>query len=498
MTTPEHLSPEHLDVIVVGAGLSGISAGWHLRRHCPDRRFAILEGRGAIGGTWDLFRYPGIRSDSDMHTLGFAFRPWTGERSIAGGAAIRDYLVDTARETGVAEHVRLEHRVTAAAWSTADARWTLTVETPRGPAAMTCGFLFLCSGYYDYARGHAPDFPDQDRFAGPIVHPQHWPADLDVAGKQVVVIGSGATAVTLVPALADPAGGAAARVTMLQRSPTYVVSRPSRDAGAERLRRLLPARLAAGAIRWRNVGMGAVFYRLARQRPTQVARRLIGMVQAELGPAFDVGTHFTPRYAPWDQRLCLTPDGDLFAALRAGRAAVVTDRIARFVPDGIVLESGDTLAADVIVTATGLELKLMGGVPLDVDGRRLDLGQALQYRGMMFDGVPNLAFTFGYTNASWTLKADLVSRYVCRLLNAMRRRGVAQATPHNDDPAMPTQPFADFTSGYVQRAAAGLPRQGSRRPWRLHQNYLLDLMALRAGSLAKGMRFSNPASGTRP
>lgn len=479
---------EHLDVIVVGAGLSGISAGWHLRRHRPDDTFAILEGRSAIGGTWDLFRYPGVRSDSDMHTLGFGFRPWTGERSIAGGEAIRDYIVDTAHQTGVDSHVRFDHKLTDAAWSTPHARWTVTVERDGGPATLTCGFLFLCSGYYDYARGHAPDFPGQERFIGPIVHPQHWPDDLDVTGKRVVVIGSGATAVTLVPALAR----SAARVTMLQRSPSYVVARPSRDAAAERLRRWLPARLAAAATRGKNVLLGAFFYRLARRRPALVARRLIAEVRRQLGPDHDVATHFTPTYAPWDQRVCLTPDGDLFAAIRAGRADIVTDRIVRFVPGGIELAGGDTLAADVIVTATGLDLKLMGGIPLSVDGARVAPGGTLSYKGMMLAGVPNLAFTFGYTNASWTLKADLVSRYVCRLLSAMRRRGMRQATPTNADAAMPTRPFADFTSGYVRRAAGSLPVQGSRRPWRIDQNYLRDLLTLRFGSLIGGMVFSNP------
>ena len=425
-----------------------------------------------------------------MHTLGYSFLPWPGERSIADGAAIRDYVESAARGAGINRHIRFGTRVTGAAWSSADACWTVDAVGPDGAAmAMTCDFLSVCAGYYDYERGHAPAFAGQEAFAGRVVHPQFWPGDLDVAGKRVVVIGSGATAMTLVPALAAQG----VQVTMLQRSPTYVVSRPGEDAFANRLRRWLPARAAYRLTRWKNVALGMAFYRLARGRPAQTAKRLLGMVREELGPDYDIATHFTPRYHPWDQRLCLVPDADLFAAIREGRAEVVTDTIARFVPDGIELASGRTLPADLVVTATGLELKLLGGVTLSVDGRAVDLSQALQYKGMMFEGVPNLAYTFGYTNASWTLKAELVARYVCRLLNTMRRRGLRQATPHNDDPALGEEPFVDFTSGYIQRAAATLPKQGSRKPWKLHQNYALDTMALRFGSIDEAMQFSNPA-----
>ena len=479
---------EHFDVVVIGAGISGISAGYHVQTHCPDRRYAILEGREAIGGTWDLFRYPGIRSDSDMHTLGFAFEPWTEERSIAGGDAIRRYIEETARKHGIDRHIHFGHRVHTAAWSTADACWTLQGDGPSGPFAVTCQFLDLCSGYYDYERGHSPVFPGAERFAGQIVHPQFWPAKLDVAGKEVVVIGSGATTMTLVPALAAKA----AHVTMLQRSPTYVVSMPGTDRVARGLRRILPARAAYRLTRWKNVALQMLFFRLARTWPGRTKKRLLGLVRDALGPDYDVATHFTPRYDPWDQRLCLVPDADLFEALKADRASIETDTVDTFVEDGIRLGSGKILPADIVVTATGLELKLGGGIALSLDGVSLDVAGRLQYKGMMFDGVPNLVATFGYTNASWTLKADLTALYLCRLLNAMRKRGARQAMPHNDDPGVTPEPFLNFTSGYIQRAAAMLPTQGSRTPWRLNQNYLLDVIALRFGTVDDAMIFSSP------
>lgn len=480
---------EHFDVIIVGAGLSGIGAAHHLQRRCPDHRYAILEARDAIGGTWDLFRYPGIRSDSDMHTLGYSFRPWTDAKAIADGPSIRRYIVDTARDGGIDRHIRFGHRVTGLAWSTADARWTLSVDTPEGRREISCGFVMMCSGYYDYARGHAPEFNGSETFAGRIVHPQFWPEDLDYQGKTVVVIGSGATAVTLVPELAREAG----RVIMLQRSPTYVVSRPAQDRLANWLRARLPARTAYGITRWKNVLLSMIFYRMARKRPGKVRDRLISMVREHLGPDYDVGTHFTPSYNPWDQRLCLVPDADLFDAIKAGRAEVVTDAIERFVPEGIRLASGRTLEADVVVTATGLEIQLLGGAGITVDGAPVRLADRLQYKGMMFSDVPNLTFTFGYTNASWTLKADLVAMYACRLLRALRRRGLRQCTPRIGVDGMDAEPFADFTSGYIQRAVDRLPRQGARKPWRLNQNYALDVMALRFGSIDDAMEFSNPA-----
>ncbi|WP_287460247.1 NAD(P)/FAD-dependent oxidoreductase [Sphingomonas sp.] len=481
---------EHFDVIIVGAGLSGIGAGYHLQARCPDRSYAILEGREAIGGTWDLFRYPGIRSDSDMHTLGYNFRPWTHEKSIADGPSIREYVRDTARTYGIDRHIRFGHHVVSADWSSDEARWTVETRLADGTTGtLTCNFLYMCSGYYNYAKGHAPDFPGADRFAGRIVHPQFWPEDLDYAGKKVVVIGSGATAVTLVPEMAKTA----AHVTMLQRSPTYVVSRPAKDRMANFLRRALPASTAYGITRWKNVLFQMFFYRLARKNPEKTKERLIEMVREQLGPGYDVDTHFTPRYNPWDQRLCLVPDADLFDTIRTGAASVETGTIETFTETGINLTDGTSIAADIIVTATGLEMQLLSDVRFTVDGVVKDLARSFNYKGMMYSDVPNLASCFGYTNASWTLKADLTSAYVCRLLNTMRRRGLRQCTPRVGDEAITPEPFLSFTSGYVQRALDKLPKQGSRTPWKLHQNYALDVMMLRFGSVDDSMEFSNPA-----
>lgn len=482
---------EHFDVVVVGAGLSGIGAGYHLQNECPDRTYVILEGRDAIGGTWDLFRYPGVRSDSDMFTLGYSFRPWPGARSIADGEAIRDYIVDTARAFGIDQRIRYRHQVRSAAWSSAAARWTVEVDGPDGRVLFTCNLLFMCSGYYDYARGHVPEFAGAATFAGRIVHPQFWPDGLDVAGKRVVVIGSGATAVTLVPALAAHA----AHVTMLQRSPSYVVTMPAEDRFAQSMRRL-PAKLAQRIVRARSIVVQMAFYNLARWRPAQVRAKIIAQAAGRLGPGYDVATHFTPRYDPWDERVCLSPDGDLFAAIASGRASVVTERIRTFTPDGLALESGAELPADIVVTATGLEIVLLGGIALSVDGERVDLATRYSYKGMMFSDVPNLALVFGYTNASWTLKADLVSGYVCRLLNTMRRCGVRQITPRVGKAPLAPRPFVSFTSGYVARAMAKLPRQGDRRPWRLRQNYFADLLTLRFGRVGDELEFSNPEPGS--
>ncbi|MBN8807747.1 MAG: NAD(P)/FAD-dependent oxidoreductase [Sphingomonas sp.] len=477
---------EHFDVLVVGAGISGIGAGYHLQTLCPDRSYAILEGRAALGGTWDLFRYPGIRSDSDMYTLGYHFRPWTEPKAIADGPNILTYLQQVAHDHGIDRKIRYDHQVKRAAWSTADATWTVEAETPGGPVTLTCNFLFMCSGYYNYAKGHSPEFAGAADFAGRIVHPQFWPQDLDYTGKEVVVIGSGATAVTLVPAMA----GEAAHVTMLQRSPTYIVARPAEDAMANWLRTKLPAKLAYGIVRWRNVLLGMFFFNRMRKHPDKAKERLLGMVREQL-PDADIETHFTPRYNPWDQRLCLVPDGDLFTSIRDGKAEIVTDTIDRFVPDGIRLTSGKTLPADVIVTATGLELQLLSGVQFTVDGEAKDLSKTTNYKGMMYSGIPNLASSFGYTNASWTLKADLTCGYVCRLLNTMKKRGLRQATP-TPHGAVGEEPFLDFTSGYVQRARDVLPKQGTRKPWKVHQNYAKDLMALKFGSVDNEMVFSNP------
>ena len=481
---------QHEDVIIVGAGLSGIGAACHLQARFPGKRYLILEGRERMGGTWDLFRYPGVRSDSDMYTLGYCFRPWTQGKAIADGPAILDYIRETARAHGVEQNIRYGQQLRSAHWSTADACWTLEVEQADGAiVTMRCNFLFMCTGYYRYAEGYRPAFPGVESYAGRIVHPQQWTPDIDCAGKRVIVIGSGATAVTLVPSLA----ASAAHVTMLQRSPTYVVARPATDAMANRLRRHLPAMLAYRLTRWKNVLLGMLFFRLSRRRPDMIKRRILAGVQHALGPAYDVGTHFTPSYKPWDQRLCLVPDGDMFEAIRDGRASVVTDHVERFTETGILLKSGAHLEADVIVTATGLHLEVLGGVRLAVDGVTVDLARTLNYKGMMFSDVPNLASAFGYTNASWTLKADLTSMYVCRLLRHMDRTGARQCTPRRRDATMREEPALDFTSGYVQRGIARFPKQGERAPWRLHQNYLRDLLSLKFGTIRDGeMVFSNP------
>ncbi|HEY2070165.1 MAG TPA: NAD(P)/FAD-dependent oxidoreductase [Rhizomicrobium sp.] len=483
---------EHFDVIVVGAGLSGIGAAYHLQTNCPGKSYAILEGRDAIGGTWDLFRYPGIRSDSDMFTLGYIFKPWREAKAIADGPSIRSYVRETAAENHIDRNIRFHHMVKRAAWSSADARWT--VEAERGPEKeiirFTCGFLFMCSGYYSYAGGYDPGFEGRDSFKGTIVHPQQWPEDLDYANKRVVVIGSGATAMTLVPAMS----GTAAHVTMLQRSPTYVASRPAEDAMANWLRAHLPAKLAYWMVRWRNVLFGMYFFNLSRKKPEQVKKYLIQQVRDQLGPDYDVATNFTPRYNPWDQRLCLVPDNDLFEAIKSGKTDIVTDQIERFTPDGITLKSGKTLEADIIVTATGLKLELLGGLDVTVDGERRNLSRSMTYKGMMYSDVPNLASSFGYTNASWTLKCDLTCEYVCRILNYMDRHGWQSATPRRDA-SVEEAPWLDFSSGYVQRAAEVLPRQGTKTPWKLYQNYARDLLALRYGKVNDGVLEFSKATG---
>ena len=491
--------PEIVDVLIIGAGLSGIGAAVHLQRECPGKHFALLEARPVLGGTWDLFRYPGVRSDSDMYTLGYRFKPWLGAKAIADGPAILRYIADTAAEHGIEPLIRYRQRVISADWSPADARWAVQVEREldggQSPERLTlhARFLLSCGGYYSYAQGHRPPFKDEAQFGGTLVHPQFWPEQLDHAGKRVVVIGSGATAVTLVPEMAKTA----AHVTMLQRSPSYVVERPSVDAIAEWLKRWLPARWAYALVRLKNVMLQQYYYRMARQYPEQAKARLVGLVQQALGPQFDVRRHFTPAYKPWDQRVCLVPDGDLFRSLREGRASVVTDQIDAFTPGGIRLQSGQELPADIIVTATGLQMNVLSNVGLSIAGVPIDLSQALVYKGMMFGGVPNLASTFGYTNASWTLKADLTAAYVCRLLNHMDRHGQAVCTP-TVDPAVAPQPFLTFTSGYVQRAIAMLPKQGDRKPWKLYQNYLLDLLTLRLGRVDDGVMAFAPAQPATP
>jgi cation diffusion facilitator CzcD-associated flavoprotein CzcO len=491
------MSLEHFDVLVVGAGLSGIGAGCHLQARCPDKTYTILEARDCIGGTWDLFRYPGIRSDSDMYTLGYAFRPWNDAKAIADGPSILNYVRETAREHRIDEKVRFHHRVVRAEWSTADACWM--VEAERGDTQervrMTCGFLLMCSGYYRYDHGYTPAFQGTTRFRGPIVHPQQWTEDIDYAGKRVVVIGSGATAVTLVPALAQ----SASHVTMLQRSPSYIVSLPAEDPIASFLRRRLPARLAYTIVRWKNVLLTSLSFQLSRRKPAIAKALLRRGVERHLPPGYDIDTHFKPRYGPWDQRLCLAPDGDLFEAICSGRASVVTDRIDTFTERGLRLQSGAELEADLIVTATGLNLLALGGMPITVDGREVDISETLSYKGMMLAGVPNLAITFGYTNASWTLKCDLTCEYVCRLLNHMREQGYVQCTPLNRDPSITEEPFIDFSSGYVQRSIERFPRQGSKAPWRLYQNYALDILSLRFGAVSDGaMQFARAESTVEP
>jgi monooxygenase len=473
-----------LDVLIVGAGLSGIGAARRLQRCCPGKRYAIVEARESIGGTWDLFRYPGVRSDSDMYTLGYDFKPWTDAKAIADGPAILRYIRETAQEGGITQHIRFGLTVRSAEWSSSDARWTVTAERAADgrSVVLRARFLYMCSGYYSYAEGHRPQFAGEADFRGTVLQPQFWPENLDYSGKRVVVIGSGATAVTLVPEMAKTA----AHVTMLQRSPTYVVTRPSIDGVAQWLKRRLPSGAAYRLARWKNVLLSMFFYQLARRRPEQMKKRIIEMARAQVGPEFDVDTHFTPRYKPWDQRMCLVPDGDLFERIREGRAAVVTDGIECFTERGVKLASGDELPADIVVMATGLKLNVMGDVAVRIDGRACELGATLSYKGMMLGDVPNLAMTFGYTNASWTLKADLTAGYVCRLLRYMDRNGYAVAMPRRDPSVLP-QPFLTFTSGYVRRALAILPKQGSQRPWAVYQNYLLDLFNLRYGRIADGV-----------
>jgi monooxygenase len=469
---------EHFDVLIVGAGLSGIGAATHLRMKCPEKTFSILEGRAAMGGTWDLFRYPGVRSDSDMYTLGYRFRTWTDPKAIADGPAILNYIRDTAAEFDLDKEVRYDHRVKLASWSTEEARWTVDVETGNEMVRFTCNFLYLCTGYYDYESGYTPEWPGMETFRGTIVHPQKWSDDIDNAGKRVVVIGSGATAVTLVPALAETAQ----HVTMLQRSPTYIMALPSEDRIANILRSILPSRVAYALTRWKNVLLQMFFYILSRKRPERMKRLIAKAVKKELGEEFDE-RHFTPSYNPWDQRLCLVPDSDLFRTMREGKASVVTDHIESFTTTGIQLKSGEHLNADLIVSATGLNLKLMAGLQLVVDGETVEMSKTMAYKGMMYSDVPNLASAFGYTNASWTLKCDLTAEYACRLLNYMDRKGFAICTPRVNDPSIQPEPVLDFTSGYVLRALDTLPSQGSKMPWRLHQNYIKDLAMLRYGRL---------------
>ncbi|MGO4880855.1 MAG: flavin-containing monooxygenase [Bryobacteraceae bacterium] len=490
------MAVEHFDVLIMGAGLSGIDAAHHLQKLCPRRSYVILEQRARIGGTWDLFRYPGVRSDSDMLTMGYSFRPWTHPKMISPGDAIRDYIADTARDEGIDRHILFGHRIVRAAWSSRDAKWSVdAVRQSAGgreePVTLTCNFLFSCAGYYRYSAGYMPEFPGIGSFQGRVIHPQAWPEDLDYAGKRVVIIGSGATAVTLLPSIAKTA----AHVTMLQRSPTYIISMPEQDKIANWLRSKLPAMWAYKLSRWKNVGLMMYIYQLARHRPSFVKNGLLKKVQEELGPGFDVDTHFNPRYNPWEQRLCLVPDGDMFQAIKAGHASIVTDHIETFTEKGILLKSGRELEADIVVTATGLVMQAFGGAELLVDEQKVDAGKSLAYKGVMISDVPNLASVFGYINASWTLKADLICNYVCRLLNYMERKRVRQVTPRAGG-EKPVATFVEhFSPGYIERALADWPKQGSKAPWRVYQNYIRDAISLKWSAVDNpALEFSNPAA----
>ncbi|ETN92779.1 FAD-containing monooxygenase EthA [Gammaproteobacteria bacterium MOLA455] len=482
----------HFDMIIIGAGLSGIGAACHLQSKHPNKTYKVIESRERMGGTWDLFRYPGVRSDSDMHTLGYSFKPWLSTKSIADGPAIRDYIKESAAEFGVDQHIQYQRKVVAASWDSATAKWTLSLEntgdlagSTAEPETLTCNFIYSCTGYYRYDQGFTPDFPDADQFNGQIVHPQLWPEDLDYSGKRVIVIGSGATAITLVPSMAKTAS----HVTMLQRSPTYVLSSPDEDAMSQRLRRWFPEQLAYDLTRWKNVTAQALLFQLSRRYPNYVKKLIRKVVHGWMGDDFDIDTHFNPSYKPWDQRLCLVPNGDLFRSLRKGTSSIVTDHIERFTENGIQLKSGETLEADIIVTATGLELLLLGGLKLEVDGVEKKASDSLTYKGMMFSGIPNFALAAGYTNASWTLKCDLTSNYVCRLISYMDKHQY-QYCVANNDPSVKRLQFLDLASGYVNRSMDQFPKQGDKSPWKLHQNYLLDIFNLRLGSVRdKAMGF---------
>ena len=476
------MTSEHVDVLIVGAGLSGIGAGCHLRTELPDKSFAILEARDSIGGTWDLFRYPGIRSDSDMFTLGYSFKPWEAAKAIADGPDILSYVKETAREFDVEREIRFGHKVVSARWSSEEARWTVEAEHEGELVTLTCGFLFSCSGYYRYDEGYTPEFEGIERFGGQIVHPQHWPDDLDYKGKRVVVIGSGATAVTLIPAMARDTE----RITMLQRSPSYVLALPSRDPVADVLRKVLPKKAAYAAVRWKNVMLTILTFQLSRRAPKFMRAALRKGAQLQLPRGYDVDTHFNPHYSPWDQRMCIVPGGDLFKSIKRGDASVVTDTIDTFTEGGIQLSSGEELEADIIITATGLNVQALGGLDLKVDGKAFEASGTVGYKGIMFSGVPNFALAIGYTNASWTLKCDLACQYVCRLLRHMDRRGYSQVMPVWPDEELPERPFIDLQSGYVLRAIDQFPKQGDDAPWRLYQNYIRDVPMFRRAPIEDG------------
>ncbi|MEQ3744764.1 MAG: NAD(P)/FAD-dependent oxidoreductase [Henriciella sp.] len=475
------MEKSHFDVLIVGAGLSGIGAAVHLQKRCPGRTYAILEMRDGSGGTWDLFKYPGIRSDSDMHTLGYNFKPWKERKAIADGPAILKYVRETATEHGIDENIRYGTKVLNSSWNSDKAEWTVTVEVAGKKKKLTCKWLHMCSGYYKYEEGYTPDFAGRDDFKGEFIHPQLWPEDLDYSGKKVVIIGSGATAMTLVPAMTDKAE----HVTMLQRSPTYVVSRPAEDKAANFMRKIMPHKMAYGITRWRNVLLQLFFYNQTRIRPEKIKEKMLHMVREELGPDFDVDKHFTPTYNPWDQRLCLVPDSDLFVALKEKKASVVTDHIYHFTKTGIKLKSGEEVEADIIVSATGLDLQFLGGMNVSVDGKKMNPNDLLNYRGSMVSGIPNMSNVFGYTNASWTLRADLISEYMCKVLNHMDRENYVEARPVAVGVEADSD-FLDFESGYVQRAMDRFPKRGKEAPWIITQNYARDIFMMRYGKVEDG------------
>lgn len=466
-------STNYFDVIVVGAGLSGIGAAHYLQTDCPDKTYALLEMRDTIGGTWDLFQYPGIRSDSDMYTLGYTFRPWTLSKAIADGGDILKYIRDTAKEEDIEKNIRYNHKIITSKWSSEEQQWTIEVKRTdtKETVQFTCNFLLMCSGYYNYDHGYTPNFKGADKFKGQIIHPQKWTSDIDYTDKKIIVIGSGATAVTLVPELSKKAS----KVIMLQRSPSYIASAPSEDKTANFLRKTLPSKIAYSISRWKKVLTGMFFYYLAKKKPKWVKKIIRDGTQKALGTDYDVAKHFTPKYDPWDERFCLVPDGDLFHALAKKKAEIVTDHIDQFTETGILLKSGETLEADIIVTATGLDLKFMAGLQVTVNNKKVKASELYVYRGTMFSNVPNLALITGYTNASWTLKSDLSSQFICRVINHMHKTNTREVTPElNGD--MDNIPLIDFSSGYIERAKGKLPKQGTKRPWKLNQNYVLDIM----------------------
>ena len=484
------MTQNHFNVIVVGAGISGIGAGYYLQKKCPNKSFVILEGRDNIGGTWDLFRYPGIRSDSDMNTMGFRFKPWMGVKSIADGPSILSYLHETVKENDLNKKIQFNQWINEASWSSRDSQWTVQVENKKTQELQdfTCDFLFLCGGYYNYEEGYTPHFAGRENFLGQIIHPQKWPKNLDYKNKKVVVIGSGATAVTIIPTMAEEA----AHVTMLQRSPTYFLSAPDEDPVGNFLRKFISSKLTYKLVRWKNIRFQWWFFQKCRKFPKKVKEFLIKQVREELGPNYDIETHFTPKYNPWEQRMCLVPNGDFFNAINAGKASVITDHIDRFTKKGIKLKSGGEIEADLIVTATGLNLEVCNGIKLEVDNNEVDISKTMTYKGMMFSDVPNLVATFGYTNASWTLRADLTSEYVCRLLNFMDKKGYANCCPRTAEHVEPDGDWLDFTSGYVKRSMHKFPKQGSRDPWRNTQNFPKDVLAIRWGNIDnKELKFTS-------